>query len=252
MAYAADAATLKAWEDGRKAAIAKNPAPWNSYDSTIKSVIADYTTQLSSTPGYSEPDWKLVKAMLWTESGATNPAWSTAPMQAGMAGDTGLPDILPPNDHSKLILPPSYATTLTIQNVPKNPTYNIMAGVGILLKHAAKFGYVAVLDAAVPQLSLPPRTIGVQSLLESLEIKSPWSTAPFFSLGGSYSPVLITQPTPRVASHAAPHAKHPPKPKKKLGITGWRTIDSSSVAALYNGGGDATYTDKIKFVLTLM
>src|SRR5665213_2466229 len=127
------ATKLKGWESGLKAEIAKNPAPWNSYDSTIKSVIADYTTKLSSTPHYSAPDWQLIKAMLWTESGAWNHAWTYAPMQAGMPRDKGLPDILPPNEHSKLILPPSYATTPTLQNVPKNPTYNLMSAVALVL-----------------------------------------------------------------------------------------------------------------------
>src|SRR5665213_168049 len=248
------ATKLKGWESGLKAEIAKNPAPWNSYDSTIKSVIADYTTKLSSTPHYSAPDWQLIKAMLWTQSGAWNHAWTYAPMQAGMPRDKGLPDILPPNEHSKLILPPSYATTLTLQNVPKNPTYNIMAGVGYLLKRAAKFKNVLVLDSTVPQLSLPPRTIGIQPLLESLGIKSAWSTIPFFNFGGGFSPAFLMQPAPGVASHVATHttSKHPAQPKKKLGIFDWRPIDSGSVAGLYNGGGDPNYTAKVKFALTLM
>jgi hypothetical protein len=139
--YPPDKTKLQKWcSDTRKSVLA-HPDEWDCYDMQIRVASAAYTAHLGKTPGYLEPDFFKVKAMIWTETGAGSAAWKEAPMQIGLNGDPGLTDLLntPPG---KLILPQAYQLTLNATNVPINPNLNIAAGIGYLLKRLANFRFV--------------------------------------------------------------------------------------------------------------
>ncbi len=46
---------------------------WNAYDQDIQSIVSAYNSHLQNTPGSSQLDWHLVKAMIWTETGPYAP-----------------------------------------------------------------------------------------------------------------------------------------------------------------------------------
>lgn len=80
------------WKDGINKAV--GDSRWDAYDGEVRTAVSEFNQHLHSTPGYRQLDWLLIKAMLWTESGASNPEWRTKPMQIGVAGDAGLASFL--------------------------------------------------------------------------------------------------------------------------------------------------------------
>lgn len=42
---------------------------WNEYDQDIRAIVSHYNDHLRHTPGHAPLDWRLIKAMLWTETG---------------------------------------------------------------------------------------------------------------------------------------------------------------------------------------
>ena len=195
MSYPKDAKSLKLWEDGLSHAIAKDSAPWNAYDAKIKTVVQRYNEHLRGVSSFQPLDWQIVKTMIWVESGANNDAWLTAPMQIGVNGDPGLRDLLT-SPHGKMILPPEYASTLTVLNVPTGGERNIQAGTGYLLKILAKFGMVPTIPAAPKVPSMPQM------------------------------PALKLAHHPHHHAHAATH----------LAIVGWHPATLEFIAHRYNSG----------------
>lgn len=81
---------LDEWKAGREKAIG-NP-DWYIYDNTIRKLVSEINRHLSTSKNiekYKPLDWKLIKAMIWTETGATVAAWKTRPIQIGNTGDEG-------------------------------------------------------------------------------------------------------------------------------------------------------------------
>ena len=66
---------------------------WNEYDETIKREVAFYNQKFAGVANYVPLDWRIVKAMVWSEVMAGpdgNPTeWQTRPMQIGVTGDPG-------------------------------------------------------------------------------------------------------------------------------------------------------------------
>jgi hypothetical protein len=99
---------------------------------------------LSSVAGYRLLDWQLIKAMLWTETGAAHAEWNSRPMQIGVPGDPGLTSFLSGQEGGDLILPPNWKGKLTTGSVRTISTHNIRAGVGYLLMRMANFEHKSV------------------------------------------------------------------------------------------------------------
>ncbi|SEG17762.1 hypothetical protein SAMN05421819_2072 [Bryocella elongata] len=248
MTYAADDKRLAKWEKGLQDAVLANPGPWNSYDDDIKAALAIYTAKLSSIPGYQEPDWKLIKAMIWVETGALNSQWTTAPMQIGVNGDPGLRELLR-TPQGQLILPASYRGILTEANVPKDGHLNIEAGIGYLLKIQAKFGWVPALSTDRPEHV----TMNQQAALARFGVCTIWELPEAQLVSTMEEPMLppisVIPVLPPAKSAHGPHKKA--APKKILGITGWKTLTPEFVGAHYNAG-DGNYAKKLRYAMDLM
>ncbi|MGJ7918169.1 LysM peptidoglycan-binding domain-containing protein [Massilia sp. LXY-6] len=121
---------------------------WHAYDCDIQAAVNRFNRHLTGTPNYYFLDWRLVKAMVWTESGGpTNRAWSTRPIQIGNPGDPGLRALFSDKEGGPLILPPDMKDRLTLASATATPQMNIQAGIGYLLMRLAKFGTATVTDA---------------------------------------------------------------------------------------------------------
>ena len=83
--------SFERWKDG----IDRADSDWDEYDAYIKRVAGDFNRHLMSTPMFRSLDWRLVKAMLWVETGGDHPAWKTNPYQIGVGFDprTPRPDV---------------------------------------------------------------------------------------------------------------------------------------------------------------
>lgn len=87
-------------------------ADWDDYDPEIRRIVLQYNLHLRDTPRFMDLDWRLVKAMMWTESGPQDGAWKTKPLQIGVTGDPGLRALLFGDEGSELIVPPCYVLSL--------------------------------------------------------------------------------------------------------------------------------------------
>jgi len=128
------------WKDG----VDRADSRWDSHDATIKDVVTRYNMHLTRTPGYWSLDWRMVKAMVWTETGPHNSDWNARPMRMGVPGDAGLPALRSGREGSDLIVPPGMiiGSRATI-----DPRENIRAGVGYLLMRMANFDMVTVMSS---------------------------------------------------------------------------------------------------------
>ena len=68
-----------------------NNSHLGEYDQTLKAAVGEFNTRLGTTSRYVPLDWKLIKAIILTEtSGPELPVWQSNPMQIGNPGDPGL------------------------------------------------------------------------------------------------------------------------------------------------------------------
>jgi hypothetical protein len=126
---------------------ALNDRRWHAYDCGIQAAVIRFNRHLTGTPNYYSLDWRLIKAMVWTESGGpTSRAWSTRPIQIGNPGDPGLRALFSDKEGGTLIIPPDLKDKLTLATATATPQMNIQAGIAYLLIRLAKYGTVTVID----------------------------------------------------------------------------------------------------------
>ena len=123
---------------------AKHDLRWNVYDGEITVAASEFNRHLSNAKGYVPLDWRLIKAMVWTESGGPgSPVWNFRPMQIGNPGDPGLSALLSGKEGGEIIMPPELKNRLTADNAGI-PSFNIRAGIAYLLMRSADYGFVNV------------------------------------------------------------------------------------------------------------
>jgi len=103
---------------------------WDAYDAEIKAALDEFQAHLSAlSPDYVSPDWRIIKAMVWTETGGPdNAAWKARVMQIGNPGDPGLDDL---KKRGSLILPRGLLEKINAG--VDDPAVNIRAGIGYML-----------------------------------------------------------------------------------------------------------------------
>ncbi len=122
-------------------------ARWSEYDCDIQRAVTQYNRHLRNTPGYMSLDWRLIKAMVWTESGGpNNRAWRNNPIQIGNPGDPGLRALLSDKEGGPLIIPPELKDKLSIASALATPQMNIRAGIAYLLMRLAQYSVGTVPD----------------------------------------------------------------------------------------------------------
>jgi LysM repeat protein len=210
-------------------------AAWDAYDATIKAEVEDYNKRLARTTGYVAVDWKLVKALLWVESGGpTNAAWTTRPMQIGNPGDPAYGVVKDGKESASVVM--SEQLKKDIKGNISNPSLNVRAGIAYLFAREATTSLESVLDPVdtktftyivLPGDSLDKIASRVGSTMEVLKQLNPTAR--------------ILQPKQTIIYRKA---------SIKRAIRGWSPFDSKTVARLYNVG-DPDYSAKLDYVLAL-
>lgn len=214
---------------------AEDDPKWDVYDCEIILAINEINQHLIGQGGYSPLDWRIIKAMIWVETGAKSKYWKTNPMQIGMFNDPGLDVVLSGKEGSSLVVPPPWRTLLTLASVKVLPAHNIRAGTAYLLTKLANFAFREVQDSDTriheirvtrgDSLEKIARSCG--STVETLNRLNP----------GTYTiypgQILKYQ-----------------KSSRKLVISGWKPFTSENVARYYNGRGDALYVRKLDYALS--
>ena len=224
------------WQDGLDKAV--GDSRWNSYDDELRTAVNEFNQHLRSTTGYRQLDWLLIKAMLWTESGAASSEWSTKPMQIGVPGDPGLASFLSGQEGGDLIIPPRWQGRLTIGTVRSMPTHNIRAGIGYLLMRMANYEFQSVVEA------------DAKAILE-VAVKPGDSMATIAKAQGS-TPEIMRKLNPASTMLRPGHILKFQKGSVQRVITGWRQITTDLIARRYNGGRDPRYVNKLDYALSLL
>jgi hypothetical protein len=230
---------LDQWKNGIEKAV-KNDK-WNFWDCEIQRAVNEYNRHLSDTAkdtGYKQLDWKIIKAMIWVETGANNSEWDTRPMQIGVNGDPGMKSLLSGEEGGDLILPPNLKEELTEERIQSFAAYNIRAGIGYLLMRMAKFESQSVPDADTKEYEI---TVKPGDNLTKIA-KAHGSTVD-----------MLKKLNPTASGLLYPKQKLKcQKASVQRVITGWREIDKTSIAQRYNGRGDTNYADKLDYALSLV
>lgn len=225
----------EAWQDGINKAL-NNPA-WDAHDCDIRIAVSEYNQYLSNTQGYIYLDWKLIKAMLWVESGAKSKEWKVKPMQIGVNGDPGLNAFLSDKEGGELILPPSLQGRLNSGNAKAIPYYNIRAGIGYMLMRMANYDYAS--------------TAGTDTKIYEIAVKP----------GDSLDKIARTQGTTIATLKKLNLATENLRPGQILKyykasvqkvILGWNVPTSQMIASRYNGGKDKRYSQKLDYALAIL
>jgi LysM repeat protein len=222
---------LEKWQDGIDAA----DRAWDSYDTHIRSTVEQYNAHLTrSTPAYFPLDWQLVKAMIWTETGARDPGWLSRPMQIGNPGDPGLGVMRRGEEGSNLIVPPALRGSFL--SATTNPRSNIEAGVGYLLTRMAQTEIRSVPEPG--------------SSVYDITVKAGDSLSRIAKIEGS-TEAMLKQLNPGAHALRPGQVVKCQKATMRRVVTGWRIINTASIAA-YNGRGDARYREKLDYALRAM
>jgi hypothetical protein len=226
--------SLERWQDGLKASV-KSPR-WNAWDCDVQAIISQYNRHLAGQAGYMPLDWKIIKAMLWVETGANNAEWTRKPMQIGVPGDPGLKALLSSHEGGNLILPPAFSS-LTSGSARAIPSHNIRAGVGYLLMRMATFEERSV--------------VGPDAAIQEVTIKAGDSLAAIAKTHGT-TVELLTRLNPGTGVLQPGRTLRYQKASLQRVIRGWRAFSTQNIANRYNGGGDPFYAKKLDFALSLV
>lgn len=221
---------LENWEDG----IDKADENWDAYDCEIRSAVGEYDRHLSRTPGHVPLDWRIIKAMLWVETGAKVVDWRVKPMQIGNDGDPGMMALLGDREGGELIIPPSLRAGLSVSTVQATPVNNIRAGIGYLLMRMASFAFRTVPDA--------------DTRIYEVTAQAGDSIEKIAKARGS-TPELMKKLNPSVHMLKRGEVLKYQKASVRKVITGWKSITPSGIATYYNAGGDALYVQKMNYAL---
>ena len=223
------------WRDGISAAVSDER--WDAWDCEIQTAVNEYHSHLSTSEGYRRLDWKIIKAMLWVETGAADSEWKSKPMQIGVAGDPGLRSFLSGDEGGDLILPPNLEGRLNMGSARGIPEYNIRADIGYLLMRMAYFDY-----RSVPHSDPTVHEVVVKGGDSFDKIAKVHGTT--LAVLRELNPAVdVLRPGQSLKFHRA---------SIRRVITGWRRVSSASIAQRYNGGGDPNYEKKLDFALTLV
>ncbi|EHB3782782.1 LysM peptidoglycan-binding domain-containing protein [Salmonella enterica subsp. houtenae serovar 17:z29:-] len=242
---------LEQWKAGRKSAIGNSD--WYIYDDYIKKLVSEINQHLSTSKnikGYKTLDWKLIKAMIWTETSATSAEWKKRTMQIGNTGDDGIKEVSVPARPRKynLIIPKTWNSYLINKTdlIRSNPEYNIRAGISLLMIKMAE--------------QEKDRTV-YESETEFIYevVKGDLGYSSIAKKTGTTQGVL-TQLNGNKTIHPRDKLKYK-KAHIEQYIPGWTLFTPQNIQIQYNGDpkkatadkpGDGSYADKIKYAYELI
>ncbi|MDM0076376.1 peptidoglycan-binding protein [Variovorax sp. J2P1-59] len=220
------------WKDG----IDRANGDWDAYDATIKEVVATYNAHLLGNAWYPQLNWRVIKAMLWAETGPHDKDWQRRPMRIGVPNDPGLTVLLTRSEGSALVVPPTIFITSDARTQPRQ---NIRAGVGYLLTRMANYDLATVMDRdnRIFDVTVQPGDRGWESVARRCR---------------STSEVLLRLNPGHRYIHGGQVLKCQKASIQQV-ITGWKAFDYRTIARRYNGNGepkgDAKYAEKFDYAM---
>ena len=224
------------WQDTIAGAL--TDARWHEYDCDVQRAATEFNRHLADTQGYSAFDWRMIKAMIWTESGGpTHREWRSNPMQIGNPGDPGLQALLSAKEGGELIMPPDLMKKLTVANAGSAPQMNIRAGMAYLLMRLARFDVGTVQDKS-------------DNKMYSVVVKAGDSLDKIARVNGTTVDNLKMHNASTGVLRAGKALRYQKAQIRKM-IVGWESITTMRIAARYNVG-DPNYAKKLDYCMSMI
>jgi hypothetical protein len=224
-------ALLQKWKDTVKQGI--EDTKWDEYDYIIKTEVISYKTRFSKI---SIPivNWLYLKAMLWTESGHTNIAWKTRPMQIGNPGDPGLRTLRNGAEGSNIIMEKTLYQAIKSARI-NEPVINIKAGIAYLYTRMAISEIKSVRDTRDKRIY--EYTVVSGDTLGKIAKKKGTTVDELKSMNPQA--VAMIKPRQKLKYHKA---------KMDRVIVRWRLFTAQNIAQRYNVG-DPSYAEKLEYLI---
>jgi LysM domain len=207
---------------------------WDEYDDLIKREVAGYRTRFSG----SNADWKLFKAVVWTESGGPDSdTWGKRAMQIGNPGDPAYAVLRGGKEGADIILSDTLKRDLQSGNI-NDPELNIRAGIGYVYVRLANTRFESVMDTS--DTTDHDYTVVSGDSFDAIAKK----------VGTTIQVLQDMNPTLKVL-HAKDTIKYRKASVQRV-LKSWRPFTSKTIAQYYNAGGDASYAEKLDYCLSVM
>jgi hypothetical protein len=204
---------------------APNDDRWDEYDTTIQGEVNQYRTRLLWLA-----DWLLFKAQVWTESGAASPSWKTRPMQIGNPGDPAYATIKHQKEHSDLIMSETLKTDIKNNRSINDPIFNIQVAMAYAYTKVAIFGSV-VTDPTVREY-----TVQSGDNVDNIAIAVKSTPDNIFGLNPGAQKMIFKNQKLKYQ-------------QAEIKIIGRPIFTPEILQDKYNGNGDSSYAEKIRYCL---
>jgi hypothetical protein len=208
---------------------------WDDYDKLIKAEVDGYQSRFAAMN--PSADWKVFKAIAWTESGGpASAAWKARVMQIGNPGDPAYAVLKKGGEGAEIVLSDPLKRELASGSI-NEPTLNIKAGIAYVYVRLSRTAFESVLDAKDTATS--EYTVAAGDSFDSIARK----------VGSTLAVLQQLNPDKKVL-----HAKDVVKYRKaaiKRVLKGWLAFNTKNVAQRYNVG-DPDYAAKLDYCLSVM
>lgn len=208
---------------------------WDDYDKLIKAEVASYQSRFAATN--PSADWKLFKAIAWTESGGpSSAAWKGRVMQIGNPGDPAYSVLKKGSEGADVILSDQLKKDLTSGSI-SIPSLNIRAGIAYVHVRLSRTAFESVFDPKDAATHEYPVVAG--DSFDAIARKV-----------GSTLPVLQQLNPDKKVLHAKDVIKYRKAAIQRV-LKGWMAFTTKNVAQRYNVG-DPDYAAKLDYCLAVM
>ncbi|MFG6447421.1 LysM peptidoglycan-binding domain-containing protein [Roseateles sp. BYS180W] len=222
------------WREGVALAL-DSPGEWMAYDGTIKKLVQLVNERLGGSSKLPKLDWHLIRAMLWTETGAKHPQWRTKPMQIGVVGDAGMGVVLAGAENVGLVADAELRANLSAETVRHQPEANIRAGLIYLLNRMCEAKSFEEADGAVSEHQVQKGET-FDRIGKQVGCSAQW----LLKLNGQNARLAVGQVVKVQAT------------RRGRRITAWKAFTPENLQDRYNGNGDERYAKKLRYCLGVM
>lgn len=211
---------------------------WHEYDADIACIVGEFNHHLCGARGYLPLDWRMIKAIIWTESGGPgNRAWPSDPMQIGDPADPRLHALLSGKDGGELVMPAALRNRLSLESAASSAQMNIRAGTAYLLMRLARYDAGTVPDAT-------------DSAIYEVSVASGDSFDKIARANGTTIDTLKKCNPGTLILRPGQTLQYQKAAVRKI-IAGWNLATTSNIALRYNMG-DPGYARKLDYSLAAM
>ena len=206
---------------------AKTDLRWDQWDGVIKAEVLDYQNRFGFVV-----DWRIFKAQIWTESGASSSAWLTRPMQIGNAGDPGYATMRDHREHADAIMSDQVKAALDGGLSINDPKLNIQVGL------AYAYMKLSTYDSVVTDKQILSYTVVRGDALERIAR----------NIGTTQKNLLELNPQVANGLRVGQKLSYQTAATKPIECI----VNAARLQKFYNGNGDMNYADKITYCMQII